>query len=267
MRVLVAGLLGMSSVDYLGRPAAVIFTPQCNYRCPFCQNWKLLKTRPEDIKEIEEVFRFIDIAAPTIEAVKITGGEPTLYPELIKEVSRHCHDKGLLFGFDSNGFLERVISQLVQYTDLISLDLKASPDEPDLIERVVGLPGKGKEVAHNTMKTLERLLGADNVYLDIRTTVVPTMNDGQAVFRRIGEILGSLNYTARASARTASYTLQEFLPEHAKNQKVRKLRPPSCKDLVNLAQATGLKDVYIKHRDAGFMVHKDELVKLHARIQ
>jgi pyruvate formate lyase activating enzyme len=267
MKVLVAGLLDLSSVDYPGRPAAVIFTPQCNYSCPFCQNWKILEAKPEDSKEIEEVLRFIDKASLTIEATKITGGEPTLYPKLVKEVSRHCHEMGLLFGFDTNGFLHEVVSELVPCSDLISLDLKASPDDPDLMEKVVGLSGRGKEIADNTMKTLDGLIGHDKVYLDIRTTVVPTLNDDEADFRRIGEILRSLGYDARASDRTASYTLQEFVPENARDENMRRIRAPSSRDLVKLARATGLKDVYIKHRDAGFMVHKDELSTLRSNMQ
>jgi pyruvate formate lyase activating enzyme len=267
MEVLVAGLLDFSTVDYPGRPAAVIFTPTCNYRCPFCQNWKILDAKPEDKKNLDEVFRFIDNAASTIEAVKITGGEPTLYPQLIEEVGKYCRKKGILFGFDSNGFLHEVVTKLAEYSDLISLDLKAPPDSPDVMERVVGLSGKGTEIANNTMKTLEYLLSIDKVYLDIRTTVVPTLNDEEAGFRRIGEILRSLNYDARASAKTASYTLQEFLPEHARNEKMRLIRAPSREDLVNLAQATELKDVYIKHRDAGFMVHKDELSNASSNIR
>ena len=267
MKVLVAGLLDMSSVDYPGRPAAVIFTPKCNYKCPFCQNWKILEEKPEDTKELDEIFEFIDNATPAIEAVKITGGEPTLYPQFIKEVSRYCHEKRLLFGFDTNGFLSEVIGQLVQYSDLISLDLKAPPDNPDIMERVTGLSGKGAEITRNTMKTLENLLSVDNVYLDMRTTVVPTLNDGETEVGRIGEILRSLDYEARASARTASYTLQEFLPEHARDERMKRIRAPSCRDLVNLGHATRLKDVYIKHRDAGFMVHIDELITPGPKIQ
>ena len=77
MKVLVAGLVDLSNVDYPRRPAAVIFTPKCNYNCSFCQNWQILEVKHEYIKEIEHVHRFIDKVAPIIEAVKVTGGEPT----------------------------------------------------------------------------------------------------------------------------------------------------------------------------------------------
>jgi pyruvate formate lyase activating enzyme len=262
MIVLVAGLLELSSVDYLGRPAAVIFTPSCNYNCPFCQNWKILESKPEHRRELEEVFKFIDKANPTIEAVKITGGEPTLHPQLIKEVSMYCHKRGLLCGFDTNGFSFQVVKELIPFSDLISLDLKASPDQPELMEKLVGLAGRGKEITRNTMKTLDELFNRNEVYLDIRTTVVPGLDDKEDGFKRIGEILRSHGYDARASAKTASYTLQEFLPEHAREESMRRIRAPSPRDLARLAIATGLQEVYIRHRDVGFMVPKDEIAHI-----
>ncbi|WXG46034.1 MAG: radical SAM protein [Candidatus Atabeyarchaeum deiterrae] len=260
MKVFVAGLLDLSSVDYPKRPAAVIFTPLCNYRCPSCQNWNILEMKPEYEKEIEDVFRFIDRANPTIEAVKVTGGEPTLYPEFLKEVSKYSHSRGLLFGFDTNGFLHQVIKELITWSDLVSLDLKASPTNPDSMEKMIGLPGKGKDIAANTLQSLEELMKHDEIYLDLRTTVIPTLNDRAHEFTSIGEILRSLNYEARASKNTASYTLQEFVPEHACDENIRRIKSPSPRVLMNLADATRLTDVYVKHRDEGFMIHKNELL-------
>ena len=262
MKVLVAGLLDLSSVDYPKRPAAVIFTPRCNYDCPFCQNWQILKVKPEHRKDMNEIYRFIDRASNTIEAVKVTGGEPTLYPEFLEQVSTYSRKKGLLFGFDTNGFLHEVIGRLSSYADLISLDLKTDPTNPESMEKLIGLPGKGREAGHNTIKTLESLMKQKDVYLDLRTTVVPTLNDGEREFERIGEILKSLGYEGRASEGSASYTLQEFVPEHARDENVRKIRSPSPKDLSKLADASNLEHIHVRHRDIGFMVHKGELLRL-----
>jgi pyruvate formate lyase activating enzyme len=259
MNVLVAGLLDFSSVDYPKRPAAVIFTPKCNYHCPFCQNWQILKIKPEYRKDMNDIFRFIDKATPTIEAVKVTGGEPTLYPQLLKELSVYSRKKGLRFGFDTNGFLHDVIKELVPYSDLISLDLKTDPTNPKSMEKLIGLPGKGQEAGHNTLKTLENLMLQNEVYLDLRTTVVPTLNDDERDFERIGGILRSLDYEKRASLGSASYTLQEFVPEHAREESIRGIQSPSPKDLFRLADASHLEHVYVKHKDVGFMVRRDEL--------
>nr|MDO8098952.1 radical SAM protein [Candidatus Njordarchaeota archaeon] len=267
MKVLVAGLVDLSNVDYPKRPAAVIFTPKCNYNCSFCQNWQILEVKPEYEKNIEQVYRFIDNAAPTVEAVKVTGGEPTLYPELLKAVSNYSHKKGLLFGFDTNGFLNEVVRKLITYSDLISLDLKTSPVDTILMEKLIGLHGKGREAADNTMKSLEELMKHNKVYADLRTTVVPGMNDGVKTFGEIGETLRTLDYESRALERTASYTLQEFVPENARDQSMRKIRAPTPKRLGELARATGLEDVYIKHRDVGFMVHKNELSRLIKKVE
>jgi pyruvate formate lyase activating enzyme len=259
MNVLVAGLLDFSSVDYPKRPAAVIFTPKCNYDCPFCQNWQILKVKPEHRKDINDIFGFIEKVSPTIEAVKVSGGEPTLYPEFLKEVSLYSHRRGLRFGFDTNGFLHEVIRELIPYSDLVSLDLKTDPTNPDLMEKLIGLPGKGQEAGRNTMKTLEDLMQQNQVYLDLRTTVVPTLNDDENEFEKIGGILRSLDYETRASKGSASYTLQEFVPDHARDENIKRIRSPSPRDLSKLADASRLEHVYVKHRDVGFMVRKNEL--------
>ena len=106
----------------------------------------------------------------------------------------------------------------------------------------------------------------DEVYLDLRTTIVPTLNDETVELEGIGEILKSLNYEARAAQSSASYTLQEFVPEHARDESMRKIRSPSPRDLVKLADASRLECVYVKHRDVGFMVRKDELCELTSRV-
>lgn len=252
----------MSSVDYPKRPAAVIFTPECNYSCPFCQNWQILKIKTEYRKDLDEILRFIDKASPMIEAIKVTGGEPTLYPEFLKEVSVYSHKKGLRFGFDTNGFLYEIIRELTPYSDLISLDLKTDPTDPELMERLIGLPGKGREAGKNTLKTLKDLMQHNKVYLDLRTTIVPTLNDDERELESIGGILKSLNYETRASQGSASYTLQEFVPEHARDESMRRIRSPSPKDLARLADASHLDYVYVKHKDVGFMVHKSELSQI-----
>jgi pyruvate formate lyase activating enzyme len=262
MKVLVAGLLDLSSVDYPKRPAAVIFTPKCNYNCPFCQNWKILKVKAEYRRDLNDILEFIDRASPTIEAVKVTGGEPTLYPYFLKEVGGYTRKKGLRFGFDTNGFLHEAIKELTPYSDLISLDLKTVPTNSESMERLIGMPGKGEKAAENTMKTLKYLMHHDEVYLDLRTTVVPTLNDDTRELEVIGEILKSLDYESRASQGSASYTLQEFVPEHAREESIRRIRSPSPKDLAKLADASHLEHVYVKHRDVGFMVHRNELSHL-----
>jgi pyruvate-formate lyase-activating enzyme len=130
------------------------------------------------------------------------------------------------------------------------------------MEKLIGLPGKGQEAGTNTMKTLENLMKRNEVYLDLRTTIVPTLNDHETEIQGIGEILRSLGYETRGSQGSASYTLQEFVPEHARDENVRRIKSPTTKDLSRLATASNLEYIYIKHRDIGFMVHKNELSRL-----
>ena len=37
-----AGMVKNSTVDYHGKIALVLFTAGCNFRCSYCQNYKLM---------------------------------------------------------------------------------------------------------------------------------------------------------------------------------------------------------------------------------
>ena len=76
------GLIPFTLADYPGRPAAVIFTAGCNLRCPFCHNPELVVGKGS--LEPEEALEFLAGRAGKLQGVCITGGEPTLYPGLVK---------------------------------------------------------------------------------------------------------------------------------------------------------------------------------------
>ena len=77
------GLNKTTLLDYPGRVAATIFLGGCNFRCPFCQNSGLVlnpSSQPE--LSVEEVLSFLKKRRGILEGVCVTGGEPTLSPDL-----------------------------------------------------------------------------------------------------------------------------------------------------------------------------------------
>ena len=89
MNLLIAGLSKTTLLDYPGRVAATIFTGGCNFRCPFCHNGDLV-LRPSFLERIpeEEVLSFLQKRKNVLGGVCITGGEPTLQPDLPEFVKR-----------------------------------------------------------------------------------------------------------------------------------------------------------------------------------
>ena len=115
----------MSLVDYCGYVSCVVFTRGCNFRCPFCHNSSLVNgVAPQKIQS-EDFFAFLNKRRGLLDGVCITGGEPTLNPDL-PDFIRKIKEMGLLVKLDTNGtnpkMLESLISQ--NLVDYVAMDIK-----------------------------------------------------------------------------------------------------------------------------------------------
>ena len=88
----IRGIVKQSLVDYPGEIAAVVFTQGCNLRCPFCHNGHLV-TKPgkiiDDYIPEQEILNFLADRTSFLDALVISGGEPTLHsdlPDFIRKV-------------------------------------------------------------------------------------------------------------------------------------------------------------------------------------
>ncbi len=88
--MLIGGLQKTSLLDYPGKLSAIIFTMGCNFRCPFCYNPNLVtKISKKDIIPQKQVFDFLIKRQKTLDAVVITGGEPTQHKDLPKFIKKN----------------------------------------------------------------------------------------------------------------------------------------------------------------------------------
>lgn len=123
------GLRKTSLVDFPGRVAAVLFTPGCNFRCPYCHNASLVTGGPgqapdDGLVDLAEAVAIIEGRAGRIGGVVLSGGEPLLHAEL-PELAARFRRKGLAVKLDTNGsFPDRIASIGADY---IALDLKTIP--------------------------------------------------------------------------------------------------------------------------------------------
>ncbi len=124
----IGGLTKLSLSDYPGHTTAVIFTQGCNFRCPFCHNGRLLTMDPppDELTSERWVLEFLEERSGFLDAVTISGGEPTLQHDLadfIREVRRF----GYKIKLDTNGSRPDVVQTLLVdgLVDFIAMDLKA----------------------------------------------------------------------------------------------------------------------------------------------
>lgn len=87
--MLILGLNKTTLLDYPGHVAATIFTGGCNFRCPYCHNRDIvLRSRSLAPLAEEEIFSFLEKRRHVLTGVCISGGEPTLHPDLPDLIAR-----------------------------------------------------------------------------------------------------------------------------------------------------------------------------------
>lgn len=125
--MLIKGLQKLTLLDYPGKMACTVFTAGCNFRCPFCHNASLVTNIDEERINEEEFFSFLQKRQGIIEGVCVTGGEPTLQPDL-KEFLKKIKDLGYSVKLDTNGYRPEVLKDVVNsgFVDYVAMDIKNS---------------------------------------------------------------------------------------------------------------------------------------------
>ena len=167
----IAAYLPLSLCDYPGRVAAVVFTRGCNFRCPWCHNRHLIPpSAPAGESDIDErtVLDGIEERKSKLEGLVISGGEPTLQPDLLRFMAavKSC---GVNVKLDTNGSNPDVVRQCLadKLVDFIAMDVKAPWDKYEILTGVVG----SDDAARETMK----LIAESGIKHQFRTTKVPSL--------------------------------------------------------------------------------------------
>ena len=131
----IGGLIKFTLLDFPGRPAAVIFTQGCNFRCRYCHNPELVYPHlfTEPAPE-EEIWSFLQRRQGTLEGVVVSGGEPTLHDDLPAFMAQ-IKAFGYAVKLDTNGTRPEMIQELIdkKLVDYIAMDLKAPLEKYALI--------------------------------------------------------------------------------------------------------------------------------------
>jgi pyruvate formate lyase activating enzyme len=242
----------ISTVDWHGKAAVVFFLRGCPFRCPYCQNYEILTG--SDLVDIKSLQDKIESSIPFISSLVISGGEPLIQKNAVKELARFARKKGLLVGIHTNGFYPQVIEELLQESlvDGFFLDVKARLDEPRAYGKVIGcdeynLTLKPKEVIENTTKSLD-IISRSSADLEVRTTVIPGLVGSKEDIAAISQFLSPY-----IKERDMPYVIQQGLPENAMSEKLRCIKPYSREELLETAKAAYpfLHNVWIRTKEAG----------------
>lgn len=177
------GMNKTTLLDYPGHVAATLFTGGCNMRCPFCQNSGLvLEPQAQPMIREQEVLSFLQKRQGILEGVCITGGEPTLQPEL-EDFIRRVRELGYLVKLDTNGYRPQVLQRLLEeeLLDYVAMDIKASKEHYAM---ACGLP----QVELPLIEQSVELLKASAISYEFRTTAVRGIHTAEE-FTAIGQWL------------------------------------------------------------------------------
>ncbi|MBN2519330.1 MAG: anaerobic ribonucleoside-triphosphate reductase activating protein, partial [Bacteroidales bacterium] len=187
----IGGFIKNSLIDYPGKISSIVFTSGCNFRCKYCHNPELVI--PEKIKECrlipeEFVFSFLKENKNMLDAVTITGGEPTLHKGLIDFLIQ-IKSIGLLVKLDTNGtnpeLLENIIN--LKLVDYFAMDIKA-PLELQKYRFIVG-----DLVSDDTIEKVKKSIDViiqSGILHEFRTTVVKQATSKEDILHIYNAIKG-----------------------------------------------------------------------------
>lgn len=205
----IAGFEKNSAVDYPGKISAVVFTPGCNMDCYYCHNRSLLSPGAEDsLINPQAVFEFLKVRKFIIDAVVITGGEPTSQKDL-ENFIRRVKKLGLLVKLDTNGTRPWIIKSLLEQNliDFIAMDIKAPAEKYQQIA--------GTKVDLTAIEKSIDLILASDIPHEFRTTVAPGLTR-QDIVKIAVRIRGAHSYTLQ-QYRQPGIGVDLFGPVYAPN--------------------------------------------------
>jgi len=182
-------------IEYPGKICAIIFSQGCNFRCPYCHNPELVE--PDLYKECmpeDEVFSFLAQRKGKLDAITITGGEPTIQHGLVDFIKR-VRKIGYLIKIDTNGSRPDVMEKLIsgKLVNYITMDVKGPLKKYRMITR--------SQIHENEIKQSIEMIMKSGMPYEFRTTVLKKLHEETDILE-----IGKLIKNARL------YLLQYFIP-------------------------------------------------------
>jgi pyruvate formate lyase activating enzyme len=227
--MILGGLQKTSLIDYPDKVSAIVFTSGCNFNCHYCYNPEL-RNYSHGIDE-DYFFSFLNKRKNQLDAIVVTGGEPTVHadlPEFIAKIKK----LGFLVKLDTQGTNPKMVKELIDFKliDYVAMDIK-------------GPLNKYREIANcfvneKAIKETIKILKTSDISYEFRTTIV----SGQLVlddFEKIGKLIKG----------ASKYYLQAFVPKDNLNDKeFSKRKAPSKKELEEMKNIVlkYVKEVFIR---------------------
>lgn len=205
--MIIKGLQETTLIDYPDKVACTIFTFGCNFHCGFCHNPELIVDDGRPKIKKGEIIKFLEERKKFLDAVCITGGEPTINTDLPDFIS-DIKSLGYLVKLDTNGSNPEMIAELIdkKLVDYIAMDIKGPIELYDEIVEV--------KVEKEKIKKSVEIIKRKMKNYEFRITLVPGLFEEEHV-DMMGKWLGSVKL----------FYIQNFGNEKNLDKKFNSVRP------------------------------------------
>lgn len=220
--MIIGGLQKTTLIDFQGCVACTVFLVGCNFRCPFCHNRDIatLKNfKQSGVSEIpqDEFFLFLKAKKNVLDGVCITGGEPTINPDLL-EFCKRIKDLGLKVKLDTNGSNPGAVKKLLDLNlvDRVAIDIKTKSRNYGALSG----PAANLDVVKKTISHIWRA----GVPLEFRTTIVPKVHD-KDILKEMAVELVNIAKESKMSKEKIVWFLQPFRPQNCLDPAFQEIKP------------------------------------------
>ena len=152
----------------------VVFMQGCNLRCACCHNpdtWDMNGGKEYTASQIiDKIIRYKEYFGNE-GGVTVSGGEPLLQADFLRELFVLCHKNGINTCLDTSGcVLNESVKLLLQETDRILLDIKFTSDED--YRKYVGC---GMDIPLSFLEYANKA----SIPVTLRQVVIPTLNNSE----------------------------------------------------------------------------------------
>lgn len=174
------GIDKFSLLDYDDKISIVLFAPKCNFRCSYCHNIKNVVDSNFRIP-FAQILNYLKSRKNIIDAVVISGGEPTLMDDLILKI-KQIKELGYLIKLDTNGTNPKVVKELIDnhLIDYVAMDIKTSLDNYKDITNV--------DIDIKKLNETISILKNSTIDYEFRTTLIDEYHTAETIIK-IGELL------------------------------------------------------------------------------
>jgi len=210
----IAGFEKLSLIDWPGKLCSTLILPGCNFRCPYCNNGRLIFDYISlPIINEDEIIATLHPRIGFLDGVCITGGEPLVHRELFAFLGR-LKSIGAKVKLDTNGSYSKRLKALImrKFVNYISMDVKVQPERyqetfhfkitrSDIIESIQSIRRSG-------------------IDYDFKTTMVP----GLVTTEDLKDIVKLLAGSKR-------FVLQQFKPSETISEDFIDIKPYSASEM------------------------------------